>query len=156
MTEATGIRGDASTDKLILLVDDEEGIRIALSRFLTRRGFQVKTAADGKTALELLALHSFQLMICDLRMPGMSGMEVTASAMARDATLAVIMLTGTNEATTGADVLRIGASDYLTKPIELAVLNAAIDRALERRMQLRALHRLARDPTPRNNLKLLP
>ena len=132
----------------ILLVDDEDGIRRALTRYLTLRGYDVKSAHDGPTALHLLERHKFVLMVCDLRMPGMSGQQVVLNALGIDPDLAIIMLTGTNDASTATSVLAMGATDYLVKPIALEHLSSAIDGALQKRhlrVEQRKIERLIRD-----------
>jgi DNA-binding NtrC family response regulator len=125
----------------ILLVDDEEAIRLALSRFLRMRGYAVETASSGAAALALLESEIFQLMLCDVRMPGITGLELVPQALAIDADLAVVMLSAVNDGPTTTRALSSGAYDYLMKPIELSHLRDAVTRALERRAQRRtALH----------------
>ena len=121
------------TTKRILVVDDEETIRLALSKFLRTRGFEVHTADRGSSALELLARQRFALMLCDIRMPGMSGIEVVPRAVALDPELGIMMLTAVNDAPTATEALSRGAMDYLMKPIELEDLRQAIERALHKR-----------------------
>jgi DNA-binding NtrC family response regulator len=132
----------------VLIVDDEETIRLALRRFLRSRGFEVEIAGSGDQALEILDAHSFSLMLCDVRMPGMTGVQVVPEARARDQDLAIIMLTAVNDAATATEVLAAGASDYLTKPVELADLQQAVDRALHKRtegIEKRRLDKLIRE-----------
>jgi len=120
----------------ILIVDDEETIRLALRKFLRSRGFEVEIAGSGDQALEILDAQSFSLMLCDVRMPGMTGVQVVPQARARDEDIAIIMLTAVNDAATATEVLSAGASDYLMKPVELADLQQAVDRALQKRTEL--------------------
>jgi CheY-like chemotaxis protein len=103
----------------ILVVDDETTIRLALSRFLRTRGFEVEAAESGTAALEALQRQRFSLMLCDLRMPGLSGLEVVPKALLADQDLGIIMLTAVNDATSATEALSNGAFDYLTKPVEL-------------------------------------
>jgi cyclic di-GMP phosphodiesterase len=118
----------------ILVVDDEEPIRMALERVLKKLGHQVMAAERGEQALELLRGGSkTEIMLLDVRMPGMNGMDVVTEALEVDPELAIIMLSGINDATTAAICMQRGAMDYLIKPIELSDLNAAITRALRRR-----------------------
>src|SRR5205085_8817824 len=118
----------------ILIVDDEETIRLALRKFLRSRGYEVEIAGAGDQALEVLEKESFSLMLCDVRMPGMTGVQVVPRARALDPDLAIIMLTAVNDAATATEVLSSGASDYLMKPVELADLQQAVDRALSKRV----------------------
>jgi putative nucleotidyltransferase with HDIG domain len=117
----------------VLVVDDEEPIRNALSRFLRGHGYEVEVADSGAAALALLARNRFMVMLCDVRMPEMSGLEVVPSALRVDGDLAILMLTGVNDAATATDALSHGAMDYLVKPIELAELHRAVERASHRR-----------------------
>ncbi len=117
----------------ILVVDDDESIRVAMARFLQRCGYGVASAGNGTDALFLVESNTFDAMICDVRMPGISGPELLPRVLARDPNLAVLMLSAVNDAPTAAQVLAGGAIDYLVKPIELRVLQDAVIRALARR-----------------------
>ena len=132
----------------LLVVDDEETIRLALAKFLRSRGYNVETAESGLAALELLQRGKYVLMLCDVRMPGFTGVDVVPRALAIDADLAIVMLTAVNDAPTAAEVLSAGAMDYLMKPIELADLQLAIERAIHRRglaIERRNVERLIRE-----------
>ena len=120
----------------ILIVDDEETIRLALRKFLRSRGYEVEIAGSGDQALQILDKQTFSLMLCDVRMPGMTGVQVVPRARDRDPDIAIIMLTAVNDAATATEVLSAGASDYLMKPVELADLQQAVDRALLKRAEV--------------------
>jgi putative two-component system response regulator len=120
----------------ILIVDDEETIRLALRKFLRSRGYEVEVAGSGDQAMQILDRESFSLMLCDVRMPGMTGVQVVPEARKKDQDLAIIMLTAVNDAATATEVLASGATDYLMKPVELADLQQAVDRALIKRDEL--------------------
>jgi putative two-component system response regulator len=126
----------------ILIVDDEETIRLALRKFLRSRGYEVEIAGSGDQAMEFLDRDSFSLMLCDVRMPGMTGVQVVPLARQKDRDLAIIMLTAVNDAATATEVLASGATDYLMKPVELADLQQAVDRALRKRDELIDLRRV--------------
>ena len=128
----------------VLVVDDEEGIRRAISKFLRTRGFDVVTAESGDEALVQLGQQGFVLMLCDVRMPGLSGVEVVPRALQMDSELAIMMLTAVNDAPTATESLSRGAMDYLMKPVELADLDAAIERALHKRALLIEQRRVER------------
>ncbi len=119
--------------KRILVVDDEESIRVAIGKFLRSRGYEVQTAATGIEALDTLARGRFTLMLCDVRMPGLSGVEVVPKAISLDTDLAIMMLTAVNDAPTATEALSSGAMDYLMKPVELEDLQVAVERALHKR-----------------------
>src|SRR5437879_9622202 len=117
----------------VLVVDDEEGIRQALTRFLTRLGYQVRAAANAAEALEHLASSHPQVMLCDIRMPGTSGIELLPKVLAQDADLAILMLTAIDEPRTAIECLKLGAFDYLIKPVDLEELEVSLQSSLRRR-----------------------
>ena len=134
--------------KRLLVVDDEDSIRTALSRFLSSRGFDVENAASGQAALRLLGRERFTVMLCNVRMPGMTGLDVLHQALADDPDLAVVMLTAVNDAVTATEALAGGAFDYLVKPVELNQLEGALERALHKRtlvLEQRRVEHLIRD-----------
>lgn len=112
----------------LLVVDDVDDNRDLLSRWLRKRGFQVVTAADGLTALRLLAAEHVDLIILDVTMPGMSGLDVLREIRkTRPAgELPVIMATARNHSEHVVEALDLGANDYVTKPIDLPVLQARV------------------------------
>ena len=117
----------------VLVVDDEDGIRKALDRFLTRLGYQVAAAANASEALERLAADRPQAMLCDIRMPETSGVELLPKVLAQDPDLAVIMLTAIDEPRTAIECLKLGAYDYLIKPVDLDELELSLQHALRQR-----------------------
>ena len=144
---ATAPTGDVSSKRL-LVIDDEEGIRSALGRFFRGRGFEVATADSAGSALEILASQRFAVALCDVRMPGMTGLELVPRAHEADPDLAIVMLSAVNDAPTATNALTHGALDYLMKPIELSELASAVERALHKRdllMQQRAVERMIRE-----------
>lgn len=120
----------------VLLVDDEEAIRLSLGTFLTRSGYEVETASSATQALEMLDAGRFSLMLSDIRMPGMTGVELVPKALATNPDLAIVMLTAVNDAPTATEALSRGAMGYLTKPVELPDLHESILKALHRREML--------------------
>jgi response regulator RpfG family c-di-GMP phosphodiesterase len=139
---------DARGAVRILVVDDEETIRLALGRFLRARAYEVEAVPSGAAALAAIAPGRFALMLCDVRMPGVSGVDVVAQAHAIDPELAIVMLSAVNDATTARAAFVAGAVDYLLKPVELAVLLQAVEQALHRRalvVKQRHVERAIRD-----------
>ncbi|MEP7065377.1 MAG: HD domain-containing phosphohydrolase [Gemmatimonadota bacterium] len=120
----------------VLLVDDEEAIRQSLSTFLSRSGYEVETAVSATQALEMLDGGAYTLMLSDIRMPGMTGVELVPRALASNPDLAIVMLTAVNDAPTATEALSRGAMGYLTKPVELPDLHQSILKALHRREML--------------------
>ena len=117
----------------VLVVDDEEGIRQALDRFLSRLGYRVVQAESVPIALERLVASQAQAMLCDIRMPQMSGPDLVPKALAADPHLAIIMLTAIDEPRTAIECLKLGAYDYLIKPVDLDELEVSLQTALRRR-----------------------
>ena len=128
--------GPGADEVSVLVVDDEEPIRNALKKFLAQQRFEVYAAASGEEALQQLRRHRVALMLCDIRMPGTSGVDLVPQALEVEPDLAILMLTAVNDATSAALCMQRGAMDYLTKPIELADLGRAVQRALKRREML--------------------
>ena len=117
----------------VLVVDDEDGIRQALTRFLTRLGYDVQAASNAKEALQLLPAHHPHAMLCDIRMPETSGVELLPKVLAQDPDLAVLMLTAIDEPRTAIECLKLGAYDYLIKPVDLEELELSLQHALRQR-----------------------
>jgi diguanylate cyclase (GGDEF)-like protein len=123
------------TSSGLLLVDDSELNRDMLSRRLRRQGYAVVTRGDGPSALEAVANSTFDLVLLDIEMPGMSGLEVLRRLREHySATdLPVVMVTANQESEAIVSALGLGANDYITKPIDFAVALARIDAQLARR-----------------------
>lgn len=115
----------------LLVVDDEEKVRIYLARLLARRGYEVETAADGALALEKVAKEDFDAVLLDVLMPGMSGMEVLPRIKKLKPMVEVIMLTGNASVKIGVESMKLGAFNYLLKPINLEQLTECLTEALE-------------------------
>jgi DNA-binding NtrC family response regulator len=117
----------------VLIVDDEEPIRIALKKYLVQQGYEVATAGSGEEALKVLQKQKIACMLLDVRMPGLSGVDLVPQVMEIEPNIALLMLTAVNDATSAALCMQRGAMDYLTKPIELTDLSRAVQRALRKR-----------------------
>lgn len=118
----------------ILLVDDDDQVRSALSRFLVKSGYDVTQADGGYSALERLrGSGPYAAMLSDMRMPGMSGLELLPQAIAEDPDMAIIMLTAVGDPGSAIQCLRLGAADYLIKPVEVDELKHALHYALRKR-----------------------
>jgi len=117
----------------LLTVDDEEGIRRGVAAYFEDSGYLVSEAADGLAAIELIRQSRPDIVITDLRMPRMDGLELINAVAAEFANLPIIVLSGTGVLADAIDALRRGAWDYLTKPIQdLAELEIIVQRSLER------------------------
>jgi response regulator RpfG family c-di-GMP phosphodiesterase len=117
----------------VLVVDDEDVTRRAVASFLRGHGYDVHECESGPAALALLQQERFVVLLCEVRMPGMSGLELIRRALELDRHLAVLMLTAVNEAGPATEALTHGALDYLVKPIALADIHRAVERAIHRR-----------------------
>jgi len=120
---------------LLLVVDDNEMNRDLLSRRLERKGYRVKTAADGLHALELVGQGSIDLVLLDIMMPGMSGIEVLRALREQSSAseLPVIMVSAKGESEDVVQALELGANDYVTKPIDFPVVLARVQSQLRMR-----------------------
>lgn len=116
----------------LLIVDDEEGPRMSM-RFVFKDEFEIFTAADGATAIDLVQKNKIDVAILDIRMPGMSGVEVLERIKYIDPTIEAVMLTAFETTDTIRQALKLRACDYLNKPFELSTLRAAVNNAMQRR-----------------------
>ena len=117
----------------LLVVDDEDSIRNALKKFLVQQGYEVVTAATGEDALGVLHRQRITGVLLDVNMPGINGVELVPQIVEIDPSIAILMLTAVNDATSAALCMQRGAYDYLIKPIDLGHLGRAIHYALQRR-----------------------
>ena len=113
----------------VLVVDDEEPLRRLLNKELSRKGFEVGVAPDGKTALNLLKNHSYDVLLLDIVMPGMDGIAVMRKMKPDPSSPVIIVLTGKATVETAVEAMKNGAYDYLTKPYKLDELVIVINRA---------------------------
>ncbi len=114
----------------ILIVDDDPGQRSLLNSFLRSQHFETETADSGERALELLRAGKFDMMISDVRMPGMSGLETLRRARKEHATLPVLLVTAFTDVRDAVAAMRDGAVNYLAKPIDLDELLASVRAAV--------------------------
>jgi len=115
----------------VLLVDDEKEFVTTLAERLELRGFQVLIATDGEEALRFFDTDLPQVVVLDLMMPGLSGMEVLKRMKAIDFKIPVILLTGHGATKDGIRGMQLGAFDYLMKPIDINELISKLDDAVK-------------------------
>ncbi len=115
----------------ILIVDDEANARNALAEILSEEGYSTKTAADGFKALPSLADFGPHLVLTDLKMPGMDGLELLKKVHEHDPEVPVVIMTAFGEVSTAVSAIRQGAVDYLTKPLNAESLLVVVERSLE-------------------------
>ncbi len=119
----------------ILLVDDEASVRLTLGPLLRRAGHIITSVGSGAEAVALLEQQPFDLLLTDLKMPGMDGMQVVAAARQRQSDLAIIILTGHGSLGTAVEGLRQGIFDYLLKTTEPCQIVARVNAGLAARVQ---------------------
>jgi DNA-binding response OmpR family regulator len=130
------------SDVRILIVDDEKNIRMTLERALESSGYRVDAAASGEEALRKLDTEGANLMLLDLKMPGLDGMQVLHRVRERKIRLKVIIITAHGTVDNAVEAMKLGAVDFLQKPFGPAEIRDAVDRALQRQALLDA-HRSA-------------
>ncbi len=123
-------------DFSILVVDDEEAFRYMLSSLMSGAGYAVDTAADGVTAINAIQTKLYHIVLLDLKMPKVDGLEVLKFIKTNAPGVEVIMLTGMADVKTAVECMKTGAYDYITKPTTADELLTTIQRALERRQLL--------------------
>jgi DNA-binding NtrC family response regulator len=116
----------------ILVVDDEKHIRDSCIKLLQRKRFDAQGAADGTEALDKIGKEVFDLVLLDIRMPGMDGIEVLRRAKEISPDILVLVLTGHGTIDTANEALQLGAAGFIRKPIAIEDLAQSIDEALDR------------------------
>ena len=114
----------------VLVVDDEASIRDLLAKTLALAEYDVDVAPDGRTALERMRLYPYDLLIADLKMPGMDGLTVIREAKRYKADLPVIIITGFSTESSAIEAVNLGVAGYLTKPFRVPQVLAAAAKAL--------------------------
>ena len=117
----------------VLVVDDEEPNRATLERILVREGLAVIQASDGRSAIEQIRNHQPSVLLTDLKMPGMDGMELLRSARGIDGDLEVILMTAFGTVENAVDAMKNGANDFITKPLRRSEIVRAVTKAVEKR-----------------------
>jgi len=120
----------------VLLVDDEEEFTETLAERMRTRGMEVSTTNSGADALELVDEESFDVVVLDLKMPGIDGIEALKRIKRRRPNIQVVLLTGHATVEKGVEAIKEGALEFLEKPVDLASLTEAIHRAKATKMVL--------------------
>jgi len=118
----------------ILVVDDEESVRNLIQRTLQEAGFNVVSVTNGQEALDTISQMNIELVLLDIKMPGMSGLDVLDKLRDNWPDIAVIMATAVGDAQTAVDTMKRGAYDYLTKPFNRDDLVLKVQRAFEKKL----------------------
>jgi two-component system response regulator HydG len=122
--------------KKILIVDDEVNIGLLLSKFLSRNGFEVKTATSGSAAFEILAAESFNLVLCDFRLEDTDGREILKKIKIQYPRTGVIIITGYSDIKLAVELIKMGAYDYITKPLYPDEILNTIKKAIDTQQAL--------------------
>jgi len=117
----------------VLIVDDEQVVCDVLCDELTERGYLCTAVPSGNEALARLAAQDFEVTLLDIRLPGMSGMEVLREIWSNHSGTAIIMITAVNDVDTASEAMKLGAADYIVKPFNLDRVATSIRMALETR-----------------------
>src|SRR5260370_1419324 len=133
----------------ILVVDDEGAIRYSIGKALQRVGYHVTEAASGEEALQMMNEQEFEVVLTDIRMPGLSGVELLSKIKEKAPDSIVILMTGYASLGTAVESLRLGAHDYLIKPSSSQDIRQSVARGLERAYNLQR-RRLLLDAIQRN------
>ena len=122
----------------ILVVDDEEIVRDMLFDALSQTGYTVKTAKDGNDAIAQIENEPFEIVITDLKMPGMGGMELLQRVQKINTDICVLIITAYSTVESAVNAMKLGAYDYICKPFELEEMKVIIEKAVERQRLLQA------------------
>ena len=120
----------------ILVADDDRGILHTCQKILRHAGYEVTTAPEGNSALALLKSTHYDLLLVDLKMPGLSGLETLSLARKVDPSMMIIMFTGYSTIQTAVDAIKRGAFDYLAKPFSVDQLRSVVEQALRQKQLL--------------------
>ncbi len=123
----------SSRSPIIMVVDDEEGVRDVLSRYLSRAGYRYITASDGIEALVLFKDEDIALVLSDITMPGMNGLQLLDQIKSLDSDMPVIMITALRDIDMAIQAMKRGAQDYIPKPFNFDAVSISVARALEKR-----------------------
>src|SRR5207344_2569920 len=132
---AAGAAGGALMKRLhVLVVEDDDALRELLAEVLQGWGYQAVVVPSGGRAVELLETQLFEVAVVDIHLPEMDGVELLRHLKRHDPSIEVLMMTGDPTVATAVETLKLGAYDYLTKPLVLEELRHLLDHILERRL----------------------
>ena len=120
------------THEKILVVDDEKNVRVLFERILAKEGYEVECAASGSEAIDKLASNSFDLVVTDLKMDGIDGLDLIRKGKRTNQAIPFILISGYGTAQTAVSAAQEGADVYLMKPIDMKDLKLAVKRALRK------------------------
>src|SRR5579864_6742443 len=142
MATITEPLASVKTKGRILIVDDELVVRDSLGKWFTSEGYTARPAGGAREALEIIQQKEFDIALIDIKMPGMDGMELQSRLRDADPDLTVVIMTGYASVDTAVQALKVGAYDYITKPVDPDELSHLVSNALEHKRARREVVRL--------------
>lgn len=137
-------------DKIsVLIADDEDGLRSTIAAWLTDEGFVVEEAPDGKEAIRKVQSGDFDIALLDIKMPGANGLEVLRYIKKNSSPTEVVMMTGMSDVNMAVEAMKLGAREYLTKPLDMDQLVPQLKNLLKKRDSEDRIRRLQSDHTAR-------
>jgi DNA-binding NtrC family response regulator len=125
------------TKPRLLLVDDDKNALDGLVKILSHDGYPVSGVPSGYEALNLLAKRNFDMVITDMRLPGLGGISLIHEIKKRSRSIAIVVITAYSSAKTAVDVIRCGADEYLTKPINIGQLESILEKLWEKQEMIK-------------------
>lgn len=119
-------------EKKVLIIDDEKNIRMTLEKSLSGAGYEVETAVNGEDGLQKLKENEYPVILLDMKLPGIDGIEVLKKINALDYTVKVIMITGFGNVETAVETMKLGAVDYLRKPFKPEEIKEVVEDVFNR------------------------
>jgi len=133
MDAPNNLRESTKVKSRILIVDDELSICTLLTEGLSAEGFECQAASSGSEAINILEIERFDALICDLRMPDISGLSLLEVARSEYPRMSCLIATGVDDVRVGVEAMKLGADDYLVKPFRLEAVVVAVERALHKK-----------------------
>jgi len=130
---APGEKEEGSTPSRLLIIDDDEAVRLLLKDLLEESGYAVRTAKSGEEALQMIRISTYDIIITDLRLTGMHGLELVKEVKAIDPGIDIVVMTGYASVHSAVESMKAGAIDYITKPFNSDHIKMVVQKSLERR-----------------------
>jgi len=139
----------------ILIIDDEKSIRNTLKEILEYEKYEVEEAEDGMTGLAMLEKGGYDVVLCDIKMPRMDGMEVLVKILEMPQDTSVVMISGHGNIETAVEAIKKGAFDYISKPLDLNRLLISIRNALERSGSIQEIKKLRKQIGKKKSMEMI-
>ena len=126
----------------ILIVDDDQDIRLLLDKFFSKKGYETKTAHDGNSAVEVLKKDKYDLVLCDFKLPDLNGLELIKKIKVINPEAALLVITGYSDVKVAVKAIKLGAYDYVTKPLYPDEILLTVDKALKSKKELKGKNKI--------------